>query len=73
MMVVMKGAPERVLKRCSNIYVDGEELPLTPEERQDIEMANTSFGSQGERVLAIAYRKLDPTVFKKSPSYKFDM
>ena len=73
MIVVMKGAPERVLKRCSKIYIDGEELPLTQEEREDIEMANTSFGSQGERVLAIAIRKLDPNQFKKSPSYKFDI
>ena len=45
LMVVLKGAPERVLKRCTNIYVDGEELPLTKEERNDIELANNSFGS----------------------------
>ena len=44
-MVVLKGAPERVLKRCTNIYVDGNEMPLTKEEREDIEMANNSFGS----------------------------
>ena len=44
-MVVLKGAPERVLRRCSNIYIDGEDMPLTEEERADIELANNSFGS----------------------------
>ena len=45
LMVVLKGAPERVLRRCSNIYIDGEDMPLTEEERADIELANNSFGS----------------------------
>ena len=45
LMLVMKGAPERVLKRCSKIIIDGEELPLTKEEIDDIEQANNNFGS----------------------------
>ena len=73
LMVVLKGAPERVLKRCTSVYVDGEERPLTKEELDDIEQANFNFGSQGERVLAVAIRKLDPQVFPKEPAYKFDM
>lgn len=45
LMVVMKGAPERVLRRCNKILINGEEMPLTPEEIEDVEMANTRFGS----------------------------
>merc|ERR1712055_497430 len=30
-LLVMKGAPERILERCSTIIVDGEERPLTDE------------------------------------------
>lgn len=44
-MVVLKGAPERVLKRCSKVYVDGKEIPLNKEDRQEIETANNNFGS----------------------------
>ena len=31
------------------------------------------FGGMGERVLAFARRKLDPTLYTKSPSYQFDV
>ena len=27
LMVVMKGAPERILSRCSKILINGEEIP----------------------------------------------
>jgi len=32
MMVVMKGAPERILSRCSKILVRGIELPFDAEQ-----------------------------------------
>jgi len=32
LIVVMKGAPERVLSRCSKILVDGKELPFDKEQ-----------------------------------------
>ena len=28
--VFMKGAPERILNRCSKILIDGEEVDFTP-------------------------------------------
>lgn len=33
LMVIMKGAPERILSRCSKILVDGEELPYDKEQQ----------------------------------------
>merc|ERR1712029_215694 len=47
----MKGAPERIVDRCSTIVVDGRELPLTEEWRNAFEAAYMELGGLGERVL----------------------
>lgn len=49
--VIIKGAPERVLERCST---HGAGEPLTPDIIQDIEDANAEVAENGERVLAFA-------------------
>ncbi len=59
-MIVMKGAPERILSRCSKILIDGEEVEYTEARKQDVEFANSSLGKMGERVLAIARYNLEP-------------
>jgi sodium/potassium-transporting ATPase subunit alpha len=69
--VFMKGAPERILTRCSRILVEGEEVEFTPELRQEVNMANSDFGKLGERVLAFARYKLPTDKFTKD--YKFDV
>merc|ERR1712115_463649 len=50
-LLVMKGAPERILQRCSTIIVDGRELPLTEEWKNSFESAYMELGGLGERVL----------------------
>merc|ERR1711944_53019 len=50
-LLVMKGAPERILQRCSTIIVDGRELPLTEEWKNAFETAYMELGGLGERVL----------------------
>lgn len=45
LMIVLKGAPERILRRCNKILIDGEEMPLTDAEREEIETSNNNFGS----------------------------
>ena len=72
LMVVLKGAPERVLNRCNKILINGEELNFNETYRREVNMANDSFGKMGERVLAFARLKLDPKFFTKSPAYPFD-
>lgn len=52
--VVLKGAPERVLNRCTKILLNGEEVAFTDELRSEVTEANKSFGALGERVLAFA-------------------
>merc|ERR1712055_436432 len=50
-LLVMKGAPERILERCSTIVVDVREMPLNDEWKQAFETAYMELGGLGERVL----------------------
>merc|ERR1711990_533807 len=50
-LLVMKGAPERILDRCSTIIVEGRELPMTQEWKNAFETAYMELGGLGERVL----------------------
>merc|ERR1711868_188017 len=50
-LLVMKGAPERIVDRCSSIVVERRELPLTEEWRNAFEAAYMELGGLGERVL----------------------
>merc|ERR1712214_142087 len=50
-LLVMKGAPERIVDRCSTIIVEGRELPMTEEWKAAFETAYMELGGLGERVL----------------------
>jgi sodium/potassium-transporting ATPase subunit alpha len=67
----LKGAPERILVRCSKILIGGEEKEFTQELRDEVQAANMGFGALGERVLAFARHRLDPAKYNKS--YQFDV
>jgi len=69
-LLVMKGAPERILERCSSILVDGKEQPLTEKWVDEFNMAYLALGGLGERVLGFCDL---PLSFKEYPrGYKFD-
>jgi sodium/potassium-transporting ATPase subunit alpha len=55
-----KGALESVLPLCSKILADGDTRPLDPELREKILAAQETMAEQGLRVLAFAYRLLEP-------------
>jgi len=71
MMVIMKGAPERIFGRCSHILINGEEVKVTEFHEEAFANANKELGGQGEWVLAFARIYLDPTKFPKD--FKFNM
>ena len=50
-LLVMKGAPERILDRCTTILMKGEELEMTDEWRTAFNNAYLELGGLGERVL----------------------
>ena len=69
-VVVMKGAPERIVDRCSTILVDGVEMPMNEEWRNAFEVANEELGGLGERVLGFCDLKLPAD--KYPPGFRFD-
>ena len=52
-LLVMKGAPEQMLDRCSTILIDGKELPLCEGWRNAFNLAYRDLGGKGERLLGI--------------------
>lgn len=63
--VFMKGAPERILSRCTKILINGVESDFTDELREEVNKANSDFGKLGERVLAFARYRLPVEKYKK--------
>ena len=47
----MKGAPERILDRCSTIFIGGKEKLLDEEMKEAFNNAYLELGGLGERVL----------------------
>lgn len=47
----MKGAPERILEKCSTIITKGREVPLDTRIKQQFQEAYEELGSLGERVI----------------------
>jgi sodium/potassium-transporting ATPase subunit alpha len=70
--VFMKGAPERILSRCTKMLVGGEEVDFNQELKDEVNKANSDFGKLGERVLAFARYRLPSDKYKKG-EYKFDV
>ncbi len=56
-LVLVKGAPERVLDMCADMATDSGSAPLDP---QLVKATNAEMASRGLRVLAMAYRD-DPS------------
>ncbi|MGH8946020.1 MAG: cation-translocating P-type ATPase, partial [Acidimicrobiia bacterium] len=63
-LMLVKGAPEAVVPRCSRMVdPSGEQSGLDPDERQAFLEASAELASQGNRVLALALRTMsDPPV-----------
>merc|ERR1711962_1947926 len=70
-LLVMKGAPERILDRCSTILINGEERPLDKEQTDAYNQAYDELGGLGERVLGFCHYYLPadkfPVVFAFDP------
>merc|ERR1719151_410342 len=69
-LLVMKGAPERILQRCSTIVIDGTERPMTQEWKDAFESAYMELGGLGERVLGFCDYLLPEDKYPRG--YPFD-
>lgn len=79
LIVMMKGAPERILQRCGSIMVNGELVDMNEEWSQKVEKANETLGGMGERVLGFCLFYLDESwspdsefVIEPEPNYPID-
>uniref|UniRef100_H2Z2K8 Potassium-transporting ATPase alpha chain 2 n=1 Tax=Ciona savignyi TaxID=51511 RepID=H2Z2K8_CIOSA len=69
-LLVMKGAPERILDRCNRILNKGVAEEMTQEWKDDFESAYMELGGLGERVLGFCHEYLPIDQFP--PGYQFD-
>merc|ERR1712172_163858 len=69
-IMMMKGAPERILERCSTICIDGKDLPLTQQWKDNFESAYMELGGLGERVLGFCDFMLPEDKYPRG--YPFD-
>ena len=69
-LLVMKGAPERILERCTSIVIDGIDRPMTEEWKQAFNQAYMHLGGLGERVLGFCDFMLDAKEYPQG--YAFD-
>jgi Ca2+-transporting ATPase len=59
--LAMKGATDSVLAISKHIYKNGQIVPITEQDREKIKALNEKYSQQALRVLAIAFRPLEPS------------
>jgi len=69
-LLAMKGAPERILDRCSTILINGKEEELTQEWKDRFNRAYMELGGLGERVLGFCDLFLESDKYPEG--YPFD-
>lgn len=69
-MLLMKGAPERIWKRCSTILVNGQQIPLDDSWVAKCKAANDELGANAERVLGFCRFELPPDEYPRG--FEFD-
>ncbi len=59
-MLLVKGAPDDVIAKCTKILYGGREFQMTERHRKEALEANDVFSSEGLRILGFAYKPLFP-------------
>jgi len=62
-LLLVKGAPEVVMEKCSHYVSDGESKAIDLAWKRDFQETNAALGKLGERVLGFAYRFLPGTEY----------
>lgn len=57
-LLLTKGGPDVVFKRCSKILINGEVVEITDDHLKSLNAKNEEFSNQAYRVLAFAYKPL---------------
>ncbi|CAF3362233.1 unnamed protein product [Rotaria socialis] len=69
-LMVMKGAPEAILEKCSTIFIDGKDIQINDFWRNAFQNAYMELGSLGERVIGFCDLRLPTNKYPKG--YQFD-
>ncbi|OQS04799.1 sodium/potassium-transporting ATPase subunit alpha [Thraustotheca clavata] len=72
MLLVMKGAPERISIRCSKIMINGQIEDMTEERRAEVEACQLSLSKKGMRVLGFAEKELDLDMYRHGYEFNTD-
>ncbi len=64
-LIYTKGAPRNILDVCAKALVDGKVEDLNQENMTSIEARIREFANEGLRVIAVAYKRLPKTEYKK--------
>ncbi|KAF0699415.1 Aste57867_10023 [Aphanomyces stellatus] len=72
MLLVMKGAPERIIARCGKIMINGQVEDLTPERLAEIEARQLTLSKKGMRVLGFAEKELDLAMYPHGYEFNTD-
>ena len=56
--IFTKGAPDVLFSRCTHVQINGENIPLSPEIKEQFVAANEGFSNRALRVLAYATKDL---------------
>jgi len=59
-IILVKGAPDQVLEHCVNYSSNGKIAPWSESQQTQIANQNKKLASQALRMLAVAYREIDP-------------
>ena len=59
--VAVKGAPDELLKRVTQVEINGQVSPITDKQRENILATNKDLAKQALRVLGLAYKIVDKT------------
>ncbi|XP_032116740.1 sodium/potassium-transporting ATPase subunit alpha-4 [Sapajus apella] len=70
-VLMMKGAPERILEFCSTFLLHGQEYSMDNELKEDFQNAYLELGGLGERVLGFCFLNL-PSSFSKGFPFNTD-
>ena len=69
--LLVKGAPEEILKNCDYILKDGTITPLTETDKKTIQKQNQEFAENALRVLGFAYKEITSTTEKSEDNLIF--
>ncbi|CAH8596053.1 unnamed protein product [Heterobilharzia americana] len=72
LLLVMKGAPERILDRCGTILINGKEEIMDEAMRDQFNKAYLELGGMGERVLGFCDYRLPAETYGKDYNFTVD-